>query len=485
MTDFRLRPRTLTTRLVITSVVLVAAVGVLVGLIGTLAMRGYLTDQLDGQVHDFMRGTQRALGIGDGGDRDLHPERPPTQTPGILIGFVPGSGAATPQGTIADSRPGGTGATAVGADTLRRLARLPADERAHSAKVDGVGYRVQTSLTATGTLIVGLPATQVEATTDRMLLWLGLLTVLGVAIAAILGDLLVRRQLRPLRAVALTARDVTTQDLSTGEVETGTRVSDELTDPATEVGQVGSALNTLLDHVDAALADRHRSEQQVRQFVADASHELRTPLSTIHGYAELARRTPDDAQALSSALGRVESAAELMSGLVEDLLLLARLDAGRPLAADEVDLTRLLLEAVADSRVLAPEHHCRLELPDEPIVITADGARLQQVFTNLLSNARHHTPAGTTVRVAARLDPAADQVVVEVLDDGPGIPAGLLPDVFDRFTRGDSSRTRASGGAGLGLSLVRAIVEAHHGTVAVDSEPGSTRFTVRLPLRRS
>ncbi len=261
-----------------------------------------------------------------------------------------------------------------------------------------------------------------------------------------------------------------------------TRVAEANTDPATEVGRVGSALNTLLDHVDAALDARHRSEQQVRQFVADASHELRTPLSTIHGYAELSRRTPDDAEALSNAMNKVETEATRMSSLVADMLLLARLDSGRPLERVEVDLTRVLLEAVTDARVVAPEHHWRLDLPDEPVTVTGDEHRLHQVVTNLINNARRHTPAGTTVTVGARpRSGSGDHVTVTVHDDGPGIPDDLADYVFERFTRGDSSRTRASGGAGLGLSLVQAITEAHGGTARVESRPGSTTFTLLLP----
>jgi two-component system OmpR family sensor kinase len=256
-------------------------------------------------------------------------------------------------------------------------------------------------------------------------------------------------------------------------------VPDELIDEQSEVGQVGSALNTLLDHIDDALSARHRSEQQVRQFVADASHELRTPLATIHGYAELSRRTPADAASLLLALGKVETEADRMSDLVADLLLLARLDSGRPLAREDVDLTRLLLEAVADARVVAPDHKWQLALPDEPVTAVGDDARLHQVLTTLLSNARSHTPAGTTVTVAASLQ--ADGVRIEVHDDGPGVPPELGDEVFDRFTRGDSSRTRSSGGAGLGLSLVAAIAAAHGGCAEVASKPGDTTFTVTLP----
>ncbi len=293
------------------------------------------------------------------------------------------------------------------------------------------------------------------------------------------GTFVVRRQLRPLNEVAATAHAVALLPLESGAIGVTERVPEHLTDEHTEVGQVGSALNTLLEHVETSLTARHRSEHQVRQFVADASHELRTPLATIHGYAELSRRTPDDPAALSSALTKVETETDRMSTLVDDLLLLARLDSGRPLQRAEVDVTRLLLESVGDARVLAPDHRWRLRLPEEPVSVTGDEQRLHQVVTNLLSNARHHTPPGTTVTVST--ESTAHGATITVHDDGPGLPPGLAENAFERFTRGDSSRTRASGGAGLGLSLVSAIVQAHGGTATVSSEPGSTTFTVTLP----
>jgi two-component system, OmpR family, sensor kinase len=332
------------------------------------------------------------------------------------------------------------------------------------------------------TFAIGLPMDEIQRIEHSLLLWASLLALAGVILAGLIGTPLVRRQLRPLREVADTAYEVTAMPLDSGGQTIEARVAEPNTDPTTEVGRVGSALNTLLDHVDAALDARHRSELQVRQFVADASHELRTPLSTIHGYAELSRRTPEDAAALSNAMDKVETEATRMSSLVGDMLLLARLDSGRPLEREEVDLTRLLLEAVTDARVVAPGHHWRLDLPDEPVTVTGDEHRLHQVVTNLINNARRHTPNGSTVTVGARPGAGAGEpVTITVHDDGPGIPDDLAGHVFERFTRGDTSRTRTSGGAGLGLSLVQAITEAHGGTARVESRPGSTTFTVSLP----
>ena len=290
--------------------------------------------------------------------------------------------------------------------------------------------------------------------------------------AAGAGDLVVvRRQLAPLREVAATAHRVAELPLASGEIEMTERVPDRLADERTEVGQVGAALNTMLDHVEASLDQRHRSEQQVRQFVADASHELRTPLATIAGYTELARRRPETA---GTALDKVETESARMTGLVEDLLLLARLDSGRPLEREPVDLSRLLLEAVNDARVVDPDHQWRLSLPDAPLTVPGDEARLHQVVTNLLTNARKHTPAGSTVTVTG----TAPGFTVH--DDGPGFPPELAPRAFERFVRGDAARTRA-GGAGLGLSLVEAIVAAHGGSVSLATRPGDTTVTVHLP----
>jgi two-component system OmpR family sensor kinase len=472
----RLLPRTLTARLVVTSVALVALVGILVATSATLAMRSYLMDRLDEQVRDAAGGPP--LAFAREGDGQL------AQTfirPGSLtITVVAGSNTA--QAGITNERGVGEALT-IG--TVRRVISTTGDGDPHTVSARGNTYRAVAHIERDGTLrIVGLPTADVDHTVNSMLRWFALLTLLGVGVAGMAGTVLVRRQMRPLYAVAETAHEVSTQELSSGDTAIETRVPAELTDEHSEVGQVGSALNTLLDHIDEALSARHRSEQQVRQFVADASHELRTPLATIHGYAELSRRQltgkePEDAEALLLALGKVETEADRMSDLVADLLLLARLDSGRPLVREEVDLTRLLLEAVADARVIAPDHKWQLALPDEPVTLVGDDARLHQVITNLLNNARNHTPAGTTVTVTAQA--VDDRVVIEVHDDGPGLPPDLGAEVFDRFTRGDSSRTRASGGAGLGLSLVSAIAGAHGGSASVRSRSGDTTFTVTLP----
>jgi two-component system OmpR family sensor kinase len=237
----------------------------------------------------------------------------------------------------------------------------------------------------------------------------------------------------------------------------------------------------MLARISEALTARHATETRVRQFVADASHELRTPLAAIRGYTELAQRHRDALPTdVAHAMGRVESEAARMTHLVEDLLLLARLDEGRALRREPVDLSQLAVDAVADAHVAGPDHQWLLDLPDEPVLVTGDGPRLQQVLVNLLANARTHTPAGTSVTTSLT-DDGASGAVLAVADNGPGVPAELQPEIFERFARGDTSRSRRDGSTGLGLAIVSAVVKAHHGSIDVRSVPGDTTFTVRLP----
>ncbi|HLK78000.1 MAG TPA: HAMP domain-containing sensor histidine kinase [Streptosporangiaceae bacterium] len=348
-------------------------------------------------------------------------------------------------------------------------------------------------------LITGLPLSSVEHTLGQVAITELIVFLSVLLLAGVLGTALVQFSLRPLRRVAATATKVTELPLDSGEVTLPAGVPD--TDPRTEVGQVGAAFNRMLLHVERALGRRAASEARLRRFAADASHELRTPLSAIRGYAELALRhrgpVPED---VTHALSRVQSESARMSVLVDDLLLLARLDAGRPLEHEPVDLSRLVIDVTSDARVARHEHHWRLDLPSDPILVRGDEHRLHQVLANLMSNAGKHTPAGSTVTVAlsvgdSPLDgatvergvrPAAPRVELSITDDGPGIPPELLPDLFERFTRADTSRTRdldaAGKSTGLGLAIVDAVVAAHGGSISVTSRPGRTRFAIYLPL---
>ncbi|MEU6136185.1 ATP-binding protein [Nocardioides sp. NPDC047086] len=461
----------LSSRLVITAVSLVLVVSLLIATFATIALRETLMDRLDRDVKDMAR---IVGGPGPGPGRGLG------SAPDSFIAYFPENGEA--QGTLGDFDPDKV--KSLSTADLDALEDVRADAHLHDVELPDQGtFRVvaQSGVdTETGqavVAVVGHSTAEVDNTIQSLVFWEALLTLLGVVAAAGAGYVVVRRQLSPLREVAATAHTVAALPLSSGEVSVTERVPERLTDEDTEVGQVGAALNSLLDHVETSLAERHRSEQQVRQFVADASHELRTPLTTIRGYTELAQQRPE---AVPTALGKVEEESLRMTALVEDLLLLARLDQGRPLARDSVDLTRLLLEAVDDARVVDPSHTWRLELPADAdsggaeVIVTGDAQRLHQVISNLLTNERRHTPAGTTVTVRVRPDG------FDVHDDGPGFPPALVPRAFERFTRADEARQR-DGGAGLGLALVHAIVTSHGGSVKLTSVPGDTTIAVRLP----
>jgi two-component system OmpR family sensor kinase len=350
-------------------------------------------------------------------------------------------------------------------------------------------YQIVAGRAGNQIVVTGMPLGPVNTTLREVALAEIAVFSLALILTGVIGTAWVRVSLRPLRRVAATATSVTQLPLASGEVRLPERVPDA--DPRTEVGQVGAAFNRMLGHVESALARREASESRLRSFAADASHELRTPLASIRGYAELARRhrgpLPDD---IAHALSRVESESARMSELVDELLLLARLDAGRPLASEPVDLTRLVLDVTSDARVAAHDHRWQLELPEDAVPVPGDEQRLHQVLANLLSNAARHTPPGTSVSVALRTEPAADvglapagatAAVIRVTDTGPGIPAELQSEVFERFVRGDSSRSHAAGGTGLGLAIVHAVTAAHGGKADVSSRPGETRFTVALP----
>ncbi|CAO0827540.1 two-component sensor histidine kinase [Streptomyces microflavus] len=510
------RPWTLRTRLVVAAVSLIAVVSAAIGSVTAIAFHSYMYDKLDDQLHsiavraerppgpqpvpDALREAGRLGFVGGGGQ--------PLGTFGALVGD---DGDVTASKVVEDSglRSQESAEPLTGQQRRALEAEAPeTGEGTRSVELPGLGgYRVEAATTAEGrTVLVGIPTAEVSGALNTLILVEVCVTAAGLIAASLAGTVLVGVAMRPLRRVAATATRVAELPLHSGEVALLERVPDAEADPRTEVGQVGAALNRMLGHVGSALAVRQESETRVRQFVADASHELRTPLASIRGYAELTRRVtgrePSDSGSVTRhALGRIESEADRMTGLVEDLLLLARLDAGRPLSYESTDLLPLVVDAVSDARVAdaAAEadalHHWRLDLPDEPagpVTVRADPARLQQVLVNLLANARTHTPPGTTVTVSVRPSERADEpVTLEVRDDGPGIPAELLPHVFERFARGDASRSRGdatdkatgttTGSTGLGLAIVQAVVSAHGGRVRVDSAPGRTVFVVELP----
>ncbi|HET6532332.1 MAG TPA: HAMP domain-containing sensor histidine kinase [Actinoplanes sp.] len=472
-------------RLVAIMISMLAVLGLVVGATAEIYLHKTLYDQIDATLAETSDFAVNPRGPGrPGGFDETRP--PPNAEENTIVLRLSASG--TGGGTL-EFRTGSEGYD-------RRLVPVSATAAAELAAVAPTGeptdvtlselgdYRVMSVVAPDGDGVVAaaVPLAETQSTLAQVALFTGGAVVVALIIAGWGGAVIVRRNLRPLERVAATATRVSELRLDQGEVDLAQRVPEADTDPGTEVGQVGAALNRMLDHVGNALEVRHHSEMRVRQFVADASHELRTPLAAIRGYAELSRRTrqpvPDE---VGHLLRRVESEAQRMTALVEDLLLLARLDAGRPLAQDPVDLTMLVVDAVSDAHAAGPGHDWQLGLPVAPVPVIGDRARLHQVLANLLANARTHTPEGTTVTVGVHT--TADQALIKVTDTGPGIPADLQPHVFERFARGDSSRSRAAGSTGLGLSIVHAVVTAHDGTVSVDSVAGRTEFTVRLPLR--
>ena len=319
-------------------------------------------------------------------------------------------------------------------------------------------------------LVVATSLDDVDSTLDRLLLIELIVTALVLVAIGVLALELVRLGLRPLDAMGETAAAIAAGDLSR-------RVERE--DERTEVGRLGLALNTMLAQIESAFRAREASERKLRRFVADASHELRTPLAAVRAYAELFSRgaadRPDD---LARSMTGISRESERMSVLVDDLLLLARLDEGRPLETKPVRLHELVREAVDAARAVEPERP--VELTADEAVVIGDHDRLRQIIDNLLANARTHTPPGTPVRVSVGNRNGAAEIVVA--DSGPGIGSGQLAHVFERFYRADASRARASGGVGLGLSIVAAVAEAHGGTVSAQSEDGSgATFTIALP----
>ncbi|MEU5820646.1 HAMP domain-containing sensor histidine kinase [Streptomyces sp. NPDC047803] len=492
------RPWTLRTRLVVSAVTLIAVVAAVIGSVTAIAFHSYMYGKLDDQLRDIAVRAERVPGAPSpgGGPKDRDPlgfigmGGQPLETFGALVehGAVPDSAVVKDGGFDAGEN---TEPLSTAQRDALTSAGVTADDHAHDVDLPGLGgYRVRAvPASGGGTVLVGIPTTEVSRALGTLILVEVCVTGAGLVAAGIAGAAMVGVALRPLRRVAATATRVSELPLHSGEVALFERVPDAEADPRTEVGQVGAALNRMLGHVGSALDARQRSETRVRRFVADASHELRTPLASIRGYAELTRRGREEpGPDTRHALGRIESEAQRMTGMVEDLLLLARLDAGRPLSYESTDLSPLVVDAVSDARAAdrtGPARHWRLDLPDAPATVHADPTRVHQVLVNLLANARTHTPPGTTVTARVLADPAHPWVTLEVQDDGPGIPADLLPHVFERFARGDASRSRHAGSTGLGLAIVQAVVTAHGGAVEVRSVPGETVFAVRLPATRS
>jgi two-component system OmpR family sensor kinase len=449
------------------------------GLAGTTALRNYMLNRVDDQLTETAEAILR---------------RPTRGGPGAA-GHRPRSGidpesqyfaeATDPSGALVDRAPKAAG---VAVPNLPRLTVVQARARGGrpftAAREGGADLRVIAIPLArdVGTLTVGIPLDDVESTVDRLALielivGAGVLIVLGA-----LGSAVVRSSLKPLGEVEETAHAIAAGDLSR-------RVPER--DARTEVGRLSRSLNGMLAQIETAFRAREiseagarQSEERMRRFVADASHELRTPLTSIRGFAELYRQgavsSPDD---IDRAMKRIEDEAARMGLLVDDLLLLARLDQQRPLERRPVELVAIAADTVHDATAAWPDRDVRLRVltTDEAPIVLGDEARLRQVVSNLVSNAVTHTPPGSVATVT--VGTAGNQAVLQVSDTGPGLSAEAAAKVFERFYRADTARTRSAGGSGLGLSIVAALVAAHGGTVTVDTEPGrGATFEVRLPL---
>jgi two-component system, OmpR family, sensor kinase len=485
---------TLGRQLVIRVTVLVAIAALLITTATALAARELLMSQLDRQLDTVtarVRDPADAWPIGGPDPGLLRPGQPI----GTLAVLYDTDGTPYADGLLTEGRASGQrGAAVIGLQdaAVTKLADVPIDRTKHSISLPGlghyrvVGYPIIAGGTTLGFWVVGLPLHEVDETIVKFVGLAALVSLLAIVGTVFASRSLVVRSLRPLNRVAATAQQVSQLKLDRGEVALAVRVPPADANPASEVGRVGQAINHMLNNVEEALAARQASETKVRQFVADASHELRNPLAAIRGYAELTRRDREQLPTEAAyAMSRVESEAERMSHLVEDMLLLARLDSGPDLDLQPCDLSEIVINAVSDARVAGSDHAWQLRLPQYPVIAYGDRHRLQQVMVNLLANARTHTPPGTQVHTEVLVN--GPDAVVTVTDNGPGIPPEVSNRVFERFARGDASRTRtpdasAGGSTGLGLAIVAAVVSAHHGSVAVSSQPGRTQFIVRLPL---
>lgn len=489
-------PRTLRSRLTLGLVAILAVLCAGIGFATTTMLSRYLMDGIDQQLANA--GGRYAMSLEHGSDAiELNRGDTRAQAPGTLgVRLVAGAvtEAAVVDGDADDAAGSVDDKVALSGQDRAALAALPPNGSAHSIDLSGVGeYRVRAQAGLDGdVLITGLPLARVEQTVHRLTEAELAVFVVALALAAAAAAVWVRLALRPLDRVARTAERVSGLSLASGQVELSVRVPHE--DPASEVGRVGASLNRMLGHVEDALAKRHSVEARLREFAADASHELRTPVAAIRGHAELAQRHRGEIpEPVRRSLSRIEAEARRMGVLVDDLLLLARLDAGRPLAREEVDLTRLALDAVDDARAAAPGHRWRLELPAAPTVVLGDGHRLAQAVANLLANARTHTPEGTEVTLrleggrgegpeASRdevdeLDEMeADGGEVEVLGRDDGLVSSASSEPSDDYGRLDGS-SEADRARALGLPDVRGVSDVHgdaHGVPDVRGLPEAT-----------
>jgi two-component system, OmpR family, sensor kinase len=453
--------RTLRFRVIASMLATMIAAFAVIGVVTVVSLTHFLTGRVDQQIGDaggrYVTDYDDAIG----------------QAEGTLRAKVVG-------GRLLDFGVVGTDPIPV-ASAVRAIMTSLAVGRSESRDLGPFGdYRLHAFRAADGgTVVVGLPLRPVHETVAELLA--AELIAFGAVLVATVASSrwLISLSLRPLERVTATARDVAATPLSDDTIALPPRVT--VADRTTEVGQLADAFNHMLDHVESGLITRRDTEDRLRRFIADASHELRTPVASIRGHAESVRHAPDEIPPVAAdSLRRIEAEAVRMGVLVDDLLLLARLDAGRPLDRAQVDLTRVVMDAVNDARAAGQDHRWILDLPEVPVTVTGDEHRLLELVTNLLTNAKVHTPPGTRIELALEVD-HHDGAILTVTDDGPGIPLAAQSQVFERFFRADAGRAPMTGSSGLGLAIVAAVAEAHAGSVRLTSRPGRTTFEVRLP----
>ena len=489
----------------------------------TLVMRSWMLANMDSELHRLSQRAGEHLDVEDAPDDGVDADNDSDDNDSDDAGAraVPQSGGRVPRpgGPVVPGGPKGPGfggsgiaegtlqyvsedgeaagavvsnfsVTYLNEPALAVLAAVPTDGAPHTVRLKDLGaFRVTCQVVGDKTVLVGV---QMDSVDDVVLMLVavevGLSLIVAIA-AGFAGRAWVRRELRPLGVVRAAAADIASRDLA-DDAEDLTRVGEEATSGPVEVADVAGALNSMIDAVEDGMERRARSEAKLRQFVADASHELRTPLASVQGYAQLARRDIDEASR-TQALERISSEGARMASLVEEMLTLARLDGDRALKRENVDVIPLILDALSDAHVVAPDHAWELGEASD-IQVLGDEAALRQILTNLLANARVHTPAGTRVTVSlsrapqgvepAKGAPASSMVRIRVADDGPGIPAEIRDRVFDRFVRGDSSRTRdGRGSSGLGMSIVESLARAMGGSVRLADADKGTVIDVTLP----
>ncbi len=474
----------LSTRLVIGLLAVVSSALIIVGLATFFALRSWMIEQVDNSLM-----LPKAHLYGEGGERQGIDESIQSWTSAgavVVLLYPDGRAMTLPHGMVTQNP------HLLPANDAAVLGTVPTDPNARPIAIEltGLGKSKAVAVSATDaghrevSVVAVLPLSRVNALAGR-LLFVEIVTVgLALLLSGLLSWLFIRRSFKPLQEVAETAAEVAKLPLGRGDVTIPARVANPI--PTTEVGQVGLAVNAMLDHVEESLQTRAETEDKLRQFVSDAGHELRTPLAAVRGYSELLRRgVAQDPEAARLAASRIEGAASRMGLLVDDLLLLASLDEQRQLAKNPIDIRNIIDDTRVEAETTSPDHVWRFEdAAKGEIFVEGDEMRLHQALSNLYVNARNYTPAGATITTV--LSVVDNTAIIDVRDDGPGFPVELLPHATERFVRGDASRARTTGGTGLGLAIVKGIVEAHGGTISLaNGVPGSgvgAVITIRIPM---